>query len=209
MVRVVIRPCPRSVAECATATWSRAAHPGHRTRPCGSPSPARRTPPGLMDELGGGLHRMQGIGGHTVSFRSICPSTAVAIGTSFVLTPTSAWAATTEHCAVPPPASQQMPLVTLSVPSAPHRLTIQPDRHQLRQIDLVGACARNVTLAPRLAEQAAHQPAAHRSVERVSIGVGDHPPDRRLRRRPGRPRRPADTGPPAPGRNVFDPRRSP
>ena len=38
----------------------------------------------------------------SLPFKSIWPSTTVAIGTSFVLTPTSAWAATTEDCAVRP-----------------------------------------------------------------------------------------------------------
>ena len=36
------------------------------------------------------------------------------------------------------------------------------------------------------ATEAAHQPPAHHGVEDLSVSVGDHPPDRRLRRRPRR-----------------------
>ena len=77
-----------------------------------------------------------------------------------------------------------MPLVTLGVFGAPHRLAIQPHRHQpCRIIPLCGS-----VLASRLSEQAAHQPLAHRGIEHLRISVGDHPPDRRLRRRPCRAR---------------------
>ena len=62
-------------------------------------------------------------------FRSICPSTPVAIGTSFVLAPTSACAAMTEDCAGAGQRSQQMPLITLGVLGAADRLAVQPDRH--------------------------------------------------------------------------------
>ncbi len=98
---------------------------------------------------------------------------------------------------------QQMPLITVSVFGAPHCLAIQPDRHQPRRALL----ARGVIPGGRLAGQSAHQPAAHGRVEEPCVSVGDHPSDRRLRRRaaPGG-HRPACAGPPARGgRGVPDP----
>jgi hypothetical protein len=107
---------------------------------------------------------------------------ALAIGTSFVLTPDfGPGAGHPGLCGADDERGQQMPLAARGVLGAPHRLAIQPDRHQLHPIILAraGVCI----LGSRFGEQATHQPAAHRGAGHLGIGVGDHPPDRRLRRR--------------------------
>jgi hypothetical protein len=86
------RPLPAHVAGQVGGAGPVGGGAGHAERGhCRDPA----SPAALMDELGGGLDRMQGIGVTSVPCKSIWPSTTLAIGTSFVLAPTSAWAAIT------------------------------------------------------------------------------------------------------------------
>ena len=130
-----------------------------------------------------------GAGGPARSCRSglIRPGTTAAIGTSLVLTPISAWAATTEVAASGPvrAASRRtwFPLAPLT--ALPSSLTcINPDLHQRPRAVLLAGIPAGRGRHGDSGE--IHQPGAHRHVERLSVSIGQHPPDRGLRRRRGR-----------------------
>ena len=185
MVRVVIRPWPLSVAVWAIGTWpqgsaSRASNRARRFSFTGSTN----SPPCSWMWFAVAFTVCSASAVTILPSRSIWPSTTAAIGTSFVFSPTSACAATTEAAASGPTRAASSRTWFPSASFAP-RIALPSS------LTCISAGGQSSSPASRPAAAGAVNPArfisqrADRRVERPGVGIGQYPPDRGLRRRRG------------------------
>ena len=137
-----------------------------------------------MDVVRGGLHRVQRVRGHDLAFQ--VDLVQHHRGHRHLVRLLADLSLRGDHRGGGVRADQgreQPDLVPVSVFRAPDRLAVQPDLHQR-------PATRHAVIRPARCGRGepghVHQPGTYSGVEHLRVGVGEHPPDRRFRRRPGR-----------------------